>query len=257
MNVRTEKFQVGEEVLVDALTYSGDITLSEGPRGVVEVQLAGGKPDAYRVEQRGRVVSVTPESDRGFARRFSSTNIQLSVPQGTSAKLKCGSGDIVVSATLVDLAATVASGDIRISTVTGDVTLKSASGDIRAGEIGGDLRVSTASGDVHLGRSMADVTVNSASGDVVADYVGGVPPLRSASGDVKVDELAGSAIESKTLSGDVRIGIPPGRIVDLDLQSLSGELKNELSEAASSQTAQRSLAIRVKTVSGNLHLYAS
>ncbi|MFQ5554611.1 MAG: DUF4097 domain-containing protein [Acidimicrobiia bacterium] len=255
MSTRKERLEAGPGVRVEAVTYSGDIVVERGPTGFVDVEVRGGNPETYRIEQHGHVVSITPESRRGRTRRFSSSNLVLTVPEDAELRLKTGSGDLFAHAPLASVEGSVASGDIHIGTVLGDAHLKSASGDVYLDECRGDIRVNSASGDVRLGIMEGRVVTHSASGDVYVDRACSTVTTRTASGDVTVHELAGDGLEGKTLSGNVRVGIPPRRIVDVDLQSLSGELKNNLPRSAgSSGGTRRTLSIRLKTVSGNLYL---
>ena len=98
-----------------------------------------------------------------------------------------------------------------------------------------------------------DVTANSASGDVVVRSVAGTMTVRTASGDVTVHSFDGSHLEAKTLSGTMRIGVPPSRIIDFDMQSLSGELRNDLTDG-DGDDPERSLTLRLKTLSGDVYL---
>ncbi len=254
MTLRRERFEVGDDVVVEASTYSGDVVVDEGEAGRVDVQLRGGNADGYRVEQRGHVISIGPETNRGLSRRFSSTDVVMSVPRGTVVRLKAGSGTVFVNARVGDADIAVASGDVRIETVEGDLNLKSASGDTYVEATSGRISVTTASGDLRVGVAGRDVSVNSASGDVVIDEVSGAMTIRTASGDVTVHRLLGAHLEGKTLSGTMRIGIPPNRIIDLDMQSLSGDLRNNLDEASGDDTPERSLTLRLKSLSGDVYL---
>jgi DUF4097 and DUF4098 domain-containing protein YvlB len=58
----------------------------------------------------------------------------------------------------------------------------------------------------------------------------------------------------RSISGDVRLGIPAGRTVDLDMQTMSGDVTNRIKKAGETTAARRSLAISVKSVSGSLRL---
>lgn len=254
MTTRSELFEVVDDVVVEATTYSGDIVVDEGADGRVAVELRGGNPEGYRVEQRGHVIEVSPEPKRGLGRRFSSTDLVLTVPRRTAIRLKAGSGTVFVNARVGDADIAVASGDVRVRTVEGDLTLKSASGDAFVDGATGRINAATASGDLRVGSVGRDITVNSASGDVSVDDVAGTMTARTASGDVTIHTFSGTHLEGKTLSGTVRIGIPPRRVIDLDLQSLSGDLRNNLSEARSVDTPERSLTLRLKTLSGDVYL---
>lgn len=244
-----ETFAVGNRPRVELSTRSGDIFVAEGPAGEIEVTLDG-SPKRFAVSQHGDTIVVEPEGGIGLG---SSTDISVKVPAQTSALLKCTSGDVFVDALLSGLEVGVASGDVRVRTVTGDASVKTASGDTTIETVEGRLDIATASGDVRIGRVGLELAMATASGDAVVDSVDGSVSLRTASGDVKIRRFDGPDLTAKTLSGDVTVGIPRRRRIDLDLQSLSGSLRNRLPEGDGSPP-EKTIRLRVKSVSGDLVL---
>src|SRR5690606_24192751 len=87
------------------------------------------------------------------------------------------------------------------------LTIRSASGDVRAQEVGGALSVTTASGDVRVERVEGPMSVSSASGDV------------------SLGVYAGDDLEMATMSGDLDVGLLPGRVVKLRANTLSGSVQ--------------------------------
>ncbi len=243
-------FEVGDRVRLEASTTSGDIVVSEGDSGVVDVLVDSGGEN-YDLEQHGDLITVRPK--RGLLRRFSSSDIHLEVPPQASLSLSCTSGDIIVNAPVRELHAGTAAGDLRIGFVERSANLRSASGDVYADEVGERLQITTASGTVRIGTVGRDLTVTSASGDVQADYVGESANVKSASGDVRLRNFEGGDLRARTLSGDISIGLPPRRLLDVDLQTLSGELRNRLPEGDGSEP-DRTVTLHLKTVSGDVTL---
>ena len=253
--MRREEFAVTGPVLFEVSTTSGDIEVLSGSQDVAIVELRGGPEDGFVVELTGGALLIKPPARKSGRRRFVSTDIKIWVPDGSSGDIRTASGDVVIHAMLENLALATASGDVRMSQdLDGDLTAKTASGDLRGGVVGGTAHVSTASGDVLLEAVGGDLTFNSASGDARVGAVAGVADARTASGDVVIDTMAGHTFEGKTLSGDVRLGIPAARIIDLDMQTLSGGVVNRLSKRSSTSEEPRPLSITVKTVSGELKL---
>ena len=61
-------------------------------------------------------------------------------------------------------------------------------------------------------------------------------------------------LECNSTSGDVRIGLPSGRTLDVDLNMLSGDIRSDFSpECGDGATAR----LRVRTVSGDIALLRS
>ena len=66
-----------------------------------------------------------------------------------------------------------------------------------------------------------------------------------------VEHYEGGDFECNSTSGDVRIGLPPGRTLDVDLNTLSGGIRSDFSpEDGDGATAR----LRAKTVSGDITL---
>jgi len=251
MSDRHEQFSIGDRPRVEVSTTSGDITLREGGAGVIEVRLDGSS-EQVEIEQVGDTVIIGPPRG-GFLRRLWSSDVTITAPAGTELHARCGSGDIHVALAVADLDAAVASGDIRVGRVEGNATVKAASGDVTLEHVAGRLDASTASGDVRVGSVDGDVSANTASGDLSINRVGGSVSLRTASGNLIIRSLLGQELSAKTLSGNLKVGIPPRRRIDVDLQSLSGKLRNRLPEGDGSPP-EAEIVVRANTVSGDVTL---
>ncbi|MDJ0925000.1 MAG: DUF4097 family beta strand repeat-containing protein [Acidimicrobiia bacterium] len=253
MSERIESFRVGEAVRIVAATRSGDIRVVEGVAGAVEVTVAGVSAAAYVIEQVGEIISVEPERHGRFL--TSSADIVLTVPAGASLELACTSGDIDVQGRARELRASVASGNVRANTVVTTCRVNSASGDIRVGSAQ-DAEINTASGTVRLGHIERSLRLNAASGNVFVDTVGEYAICKVASSDVRIDTFEGSEIRVKSMSGDLHLGIPQRRIVELDFSSLSGRLRNKLPTSDGSPS-EKTLVVSMAAVSGDITLTAA
>jgi DUF4097 and DUF4098 domain-containing protein YvlB len=176
----------------------------------------------------------------------------LSVPEGASLELSCTSGDITVQSPVAELRASVASGDVRVDRVATMCRVNSASGDIRI-NAAGDAEVNTASGTVRLGKIDRSLRLNAASGNVYVDTIGEEAVCKVASSDVRIATFAGTEMRLKTMSGDLHLGVPPRRTIELDFSSLSGRLRNRLPQGDGSPP-EKTLLISVTAVSGNVTL---
>jgi DUF4097 and DUF4098 domain-containing protein YvlB len=59
-------------------------------------------------------------------------------------------------------------------------------------------------------------------------------------------------IELKSMSGDLRVGIPAGTRVEAEIDSLSGDV--HLPKTKSNVTPQRTTKLRARTVSGDIEV---
>jgi len=250
MSSRKETFEVGGSVRVIASTRSGDIAVVSGPGGILEVTVDGPGASNYEIDQLGDVITVEPRRRGRFA--ASSADVVLTVPESASLELSCTSGDINVQCDVDELRASVASGDIRTGSVRGVFRVNSASGDIKAESVM-DAEVNTASGTVRIGRVLRNIRLNAASGNVYVDEVGESAICKVASSDVRIGAFTGTEVRHKSMSGDLHLGIPPRRTIELDFSSVSGRLRNRLPQGDGGPS-EKLLTISVNAVSGDLTL---
>jgi DUF4097 and DUF4098 domain-containing protein YvlB len=250
MSDRIETFAVGASPRVIAATRSGDIIVVTGEPGTVRIGIDGGGAADYEVVQLGDVISAEPRRKSRFL--GSSADLVITVPTDSHLELTCTSGDIKVQGAAREVRAGVASGDVQIDTVTGMCRVNSASGDIRV-NFARDVEVNTASGTVRLGVIERHLRLNAASGDLFVDEIGESAICKVASSDVRINRFAGTEMRLKTMSGDLHLGIPPRRTVELEFSSLSGTLRNKLPKGDGSPS-ERNLSISVSAVSGDVTL---
>lgn len=248
MSGQLQTFEVGDRIRIEATASSGGIVVSVGPAGVVEVTLED--PSGYVVEHRGELITVTPE--RGRLRRRGASDIHLRVPAAVSLGLKTASGDVMVNVPVREVEVSTASGDIRLGSAA-RLKAQSGSGDVHIDAVETLAEVNTGSGEVRIGVVEHDLQVNTASGDVDVDRIGRTAGLKSASGDLTVRRFDGTDLRLNTLSGDARVGVPPHRVLDCDLQTLSGELRNRLPTGDGSEP-ELQVSLRIKTMSGDVTL---
>jgi DUF4097 and DUF4098 domain-containing protein YvlB len=248
-NSRHEEFQVGGRHRVEINLPSGEVVFLPGEHGRVEVDVEGRNAEDLVIEQRGgRVVLRTPH---GSGSRWDSFEVTVRTPAGANLEVNVASADVDVQVALGSLAARLASGDIRAGEIEADATVQTASGDVELANVGGNLAVNTASGGVRLGRADRRVEVQTASGVVRLKTVLAALSCSTQSGDIEVEHYEGGDLECNSTSGDVRIGLPSGRTLDVDLNTLSGDIRSDFSpEGGDGATAR----LRVKTISGDINL---
>lgn len=251
MRDRIETFVVGESVRVVAGTKSGDIRVVVGDPGTVTVALDGSGASSFVVEQVGDVITVDPRK-RGLV--TGSVDVVLTVPGTATLELSCTSGDIEVQGEVQAMRASVASGDVRAGAIRTMCHVNSASGDITIDYMR-DAEINTASGTVRLGRVERNLRLNAASGNVYVDEVGESSTSKVASSTVRIAAFKGSEVRHKAMSGDLYLGIPPRRTVELNLTTLSGKLRNRL-EKSDGSPSEKLLVISVDAVSGGLNLHS-
>lgn len=234
-----------------------DVTLDRGPGGAVGVRIDTKNAEDWSVVQNGDTIVV--RDDRGGWRSRGRGRVHITVPDGAAVRITTASGDVTVSVSTGRTAVTTASGDVRVG-VASSLTIKTASGDVTVDRVADDAVVKTASGDVSAAAVGGDLDASTASGDVRVDQVGGGVRVSTASGDVRIARFEGHDFVANTVSGDVSVGIPTGRKVDLDVNTLSGDVilperrTAEPAPAGAPNPALSKVNIRVKSVSGDFRL---
>jgi DUF4097 and DUF4098 domain-containing protein YvlB len=228
---RHEEFQVGGRHRIEVNLPSGEAVFLPGEPGRVDIEVEGQNVDDLVIEQLGgRILLRTPH---GSGSRWDSFDVAVRTPAGTDLEVNVASADVDVQVATGTLLARLASGGIRAGAIEGDATVQTASGDVELGQVGGSCSVNTASGDVRLGTVLAALSASTQSGDF------------------EVERYEGGDLECNSTSGDVRIGLPPGRTLDVDLNTLSGDIGSDFSpEGGDGATAR----LRVRAVSGDIIL---
>jgi DUF4097 and DUF4098 domain-containing protein YvlB len=230
----------------------GELRVVAGTPGVVEVDLDGrdGSVARFTVEQRGSLIAIEP--DRGPVIRWSSVDITVRIGAPAEVHARLTSGGITATTELQSLTVETASGDVLAGTVRGDVTVRSASGDVRLGDVGGRLSTAAASGDIRA-EAVGSVEVRSASGDISLREVLKDAEISTASGDIVISRFSGDRLAAKSISGDVGVGVPPGRRYEVSFTTLSGEVRTDFPVGAT-QEGVPSARLEVKTVSGDIRV---
>jgi DUF4097 and DUF4098 domain-containing protein YvlB len=214
---------------------AGHVEIEAAPRGDTVVEVEGGNVEEIAVEQRGREIVV--ERRKRFGRGGGSYDVRVLAPEGADAELDLGSAGA------------------RTTGLLGEVRVRNASGEVRLDSIGGRLDLSTASGDVVVGRAGGGGTIRTASGDVVVREAGGRLGVMTASGDLVVAAIAEGALDLKSASGDIQIGIAKGSRFHIDARSLSGEATSDLEVLGVETTTEGPLVeLKATSMSGDIRI---
>jgi len=247
----------GEETTVE-LTSLGDpergdrqIERSEielRPRGDGHEVYVNADPDDFGFRKGAFTISI--------AGRRAPIRLTVRVPHGADVDVQTGSADVSARGRYGDVQSKTASGDIDFGEIERNAEIKVAAGDVKLGRVGGDLKLSTAAGDAILGPVGGAATVRTASGDVVLAEAAGDVSVTSASGDVVVRSVARGAVELKSVSGDVVVGIRRGSRVYLDVKTVTGDARSELDvgDAPDDDEDSPLVELRATAMSGDIRI---
>ncbi|MCU1365274.1 MAG: hypothetical protein JWN39_913 [Ilumatobacteraceae bacterium] len=246
---RDERFTVGGHAQIEIELAGGSVTMRASESGSVSVQVESSGSSDIDLSQIGDTIAIRQ------GRRGRSARIAIDAPVGTDLWVRGSSIDVSTHGALGVVRSKTTSGDLQAEDVVRlDVAM--SSGDARVGTVRDEAQVATASGDVVIRSVGGRLNVTLASGDLRVDQVGGDVEAGTASGDVTINRFGGSAIAVRTVSGDVRIGLPSGIRVDPQITTMSGSVRlpDGPSPVSSTSGERRQVRLRVRTVSGDIRI---
>lgn len=236
------EFSVEGSPVVRVSIRSGRVNVEQGEAGVVRLRVDSSNP-RFEIHQGLDTIEAS-----GGGRTY----VTVSVPPRAEVEIESSSGDIAVNAPVARLDASTASGNIDFQT-TERLRTKTASGRIRGDRVEGEAQCVTASGSIKITQLLDRADLSTASGDVRLGECAGVVNCATISGTVRIERVTGPAAKFKSMSGDVKLGIPPRTRVELDAESMSGKVS--LPEPSSRpEPPEREIALKVRLVSGDLKI---
>ncbi|MGH3751294.1 MAG: DUF4097 family beta strand repeat-containing protein [Pseudonocardiaceae bacterium] len=209
------------------------------------------------IDFTGRRLAV--RSPREFPLRTVPLAIQVRAPSGSSVTARSGSADIAVDGMADRLDASTGSGQVHAQRCRGSADVRTGSGDVRLGSVLGGLRVRTGSGEVDVASIEDTVDAAGGGGGIVQTGSGNVRlgavrhdvSARTGSGDLTVVDASAGGLELTTGSGQLRVGIHPGVLAELDVSSGSGQARSDLPVGGPPPEVDVTLRVRARTGSGD------
>jgi Putative adhesin len=260
MPTDTHRFPTPEPIHLRLRTSRGTVEVVAAEVAETVVHVTGrheGVQARVEASADGRTVTIdVPRSRRlGNPPRL---DITVQLPMGSTVDLTSASASVATRGVLAGAEVRTASGTVSVEQVTGDAAGASSSGDIRLGAIGGAVRLKSASGDLLVATSTKDCRASTASGAIDIGWAGHDVTAKSASGDITVRDAVRGKLDLHATSGDVSVGVRKGTLVWLDLTTVSGRTSSDLTpDEPATDDREETLAIRVRTVSGNIALTPS
>ena len=189
------------------------------------------------------------------SRRSRSARLAVDVPTGTDVNIKGASVDVSARGALGALRVRSASGDVSADDlVRADVTF--ASGDTRLDLVRNDADLQGNVGRRHRSRpSVAGWSPRWRPATSRSTTSAGDAEVETASGDVTIRRCTGRAVAVRTVSGDVRLGLPTGIRVEPEISTMSGKVSLPEPPTDGAPTDERRpVTVRLRSVSGDIRI---
>ena len=234
---------VGANPAVRITIRSGRVNVEEGEAGFVRF-LVDTSDRSFEVHKGADAIVASGGGGRAF--------VTVSVPPLAHLEIGTSSADVSVVPRLGQLDVSTVSGEIDFDS-TMRLQARSTSGVVRGRLVEGEATCVTTSGDIRLSDLRDRADLSSSSGSIVVGSCAGSVSCATLSGNIRIEELTGPAAKVKSMSGQVRLGIPPRTRVDLDANTLSGKVTLP-TPSPSPEPPEREIALKVRLVSGNLKI---
>ncbi len=241
---------IDRELAVDAnptvriTIRSGRVNVESGQPGLVRFKVDTNDPT---FEIRQAADAIVASGDRG-GRVF----VTVSVPPMADVEIGTASGDVDIDPPLGRLDVTTVSGEVQFDTVE-RLQARTTSGGIRGNRVEGEATCVTTSGDIKVSEVVESADFSTRSGSVVIGNCSGIVSCATLSGNIRIEELSGPTARIKSMSGGVRLGIPPRTRLELDANTLSGKVTLP-TPSPSPEPPEREVSVKVRLVSGNLKI---
>lgn len=249
-------FTTPEPLALVVEIQAGSVTIeaTEVTETTVDVTSPKDAAEPVRIELDGRTLRVIgPKTTMGAFWRTHPYDVRLTVPTGSSLRLRTGSADSRLTGTFGAFDLRTGSGDVTISTVAESSTLLTGSGDVLVDAATAGLRATTGSGDILVKRATGPLRVKAGSGDVTVGTSSVELSAVTGSGGLRLDRAEGGQVTVRTGSGDVRIAVPDDLPVWTDVVA-GGGVTSTLRSRGAAEAGQPYLTVRAQIGSGELRL---
>ena len=273
---RTESFSVSGDTDLEVQTSGGSIQVYGTERGEVRVEMYVRKRGKYvdpgeadldewdiSINKQGSKVYAVAErkGNRRWGRNSYSISFAVYAPRNTETDLRTSGGSIRLESLAGTQIARTSGGSMRAENIDGDLNLRTSGGTIRIADIQGNIEAKTSGGSIDVGKAIGDVTAHTSGGSITIEGVSGNLSARTSGGSIRAyfDEL-GDEIDLSTSGGSIRVTVPKGAGLDVDLRGnrVNTELQN-FSGSSKRRSLEGSLngggtSLRARTSGGSVTL---
>ena len=173
-----------------------------------------------------------------------SAGVRMRVPVGSDLIIGSHSGAVRLGGDLGNVRVTTRSGSMEIESCA-SLDARTVSGRVDVGKVAGDAHVKAANGRVTIAEVGGTLTVTSVSGKVEVSQAGGSVHATTVSGRVEVGMTGAADVRAESVSGRVKVALPPDVRPSVSLRSVSGRCENEMTAGDDCRVTCRSISGRI------------
>lgn len=241
---RTEAFSVSGNTDLEVETSGGSIQVYGSESGQVRVEMFVRRRGNFidpgeanlenwdiSIEKQGNKVYAVADrkENRRWTRNTYSISFVVYAPSNTEANIKTSGGSVRLEKLNGNQYARTSGGSMRALDINGDLDLKTSGGTIRIANIQGDVAAKTSGGSIGIEEANGNVDARTSGGTITVEGVEGNLIARTSGGSIraKLDKL-GEEINLSTSGGSIRVTVPRGSGLDVDLRGnrVNTELQN-------------------------------
>ena len=246
-------FQVAAPARLTISNIRGSMIIQAGEAGVIEVKAVkhgnfeNGSIVVEMSQDADGSVRVETRSNESLFRFLSyppKVDYTVRVPQGIHLEASCVSSTLNVSGLEGEFRCKTISGDAELNHLTGPFKLNVVSGAISGSHLAGTLELGTVSGSIHLMESnFPTANASTVSGDLILQT-----------------PISEGSYHFSSVSGSVRLLVPPDTHCNAELNSVSGSIRSSLPATTTrmghglkvTQVGSGGTTVHLKSVSGSL-----
>ena len=221
-------------------TSSGRVVVTGEERS--DVLIEEGAPSSDRIERdaTGRV--------RFASAKGGSSSLEVRCPAGSDVVVGSISGTVTLRGPLGAVRVTTVSGSVQVESAE-ELDVRSISGNIEVDRCPGRSRLQTKSGHA-VCRCAGDAQVSTLSGRIQLEEATGRVRAQTVSGTVEVGMTAKNDVTVQTISGSVRVEVPPDVHPSARLRSISSRPHNECPPGDDCEIRVQSMSGKIEVVPG-------
>jgi hypothetical protein len=256
-----------------------DVRIVAGDRAETTVEVAPADPAdtedvkaaaRTRVEfSDGELLVKGPKYTTKLFGKGGALHVTVELPAGSRIRATAAMGDFHVGGRIGDsriktsvgnihldeaarLEANTATGDVFAERATGHAEIGTGSGDLRIREIDGTAVLKNSNGETRVGEVTGDLRVNTANGDILVDRAHAGVHAKTASGDIRLGEVIRDRVVLETAVGEIEVGIREGSAAWLELNSLTGSVRNTLTPSDGPGGTTETVEVKAHTYTGDI-----